>query len=61
MLLRRVAKEQIERVQRGEDPMGVQRGENPPMINTNIDEDWWGQNPDRARATDPKAEAKPAG
>jgi hypothetical protein len=29
--------------------MGVQRGENPEMINTNIDEDWWGQNPDRAR------------
>jgi len=27
----------------------VQRGENPEMINTNIDEDWWQQNPDRAR------------
>ena len=55
VLLRRITKEQIEKVQRGEDPMGVQRGENPEMINTNIDEDWWQKNPDRAR---PNMEAK---
>ena len=41
VLLRRVLKEQIEKVARGEDPLGVQRGENPPMINTNIDHDWF--------------------
>jgi len=57
VLLRRVTKEQIEKVQRGEDPMGVQRGENPPMVDTNIDEDWWQANPDRARATSPNAGA----
>jgi hypothetical protein len=56
VLLRRVMKEQIERVQRGEDPIGVQRGDDPPMINTNIDEDWWQQNPDRARASAPEGQ-----
>jgi 5,5'-dehydrodivanillate O-demethylase len=49
VLLRRITKEQIEKVQRGEDPMGVQRGENPEMINTNIDDDWWGQNAGQGR------------
>ena len=38
VLLRRHMKEQIERVQRGEDPVGYQRGPNPPMIDTNVDE-----------------------
>jgi 5,5'-dehydrodivanillate O-demethylase oxygenase subunit len=41
VLLRRTLKEQIEKVARGEDPLGVQRGDNPPMINTNIDHDWF--------------------
>ena len=60
VLLRRITKEQIEKVQRGEDPMGVQRGENPEMVDTNIDEDWWGKNPGRASATDPNAAAQSA-
>jgi hypothetical protein len=38
VLLRRHMMEQIERVRRGEDPIGYQRGPNPPMINTNVDE-----------------------
>ena len=38
VLLRRVIKEQIERVQRGEDPIGVFRDPNHPLIDTNIDE-----------------------
>lgn len=37
-LFRRIMKEQIERVERGEDPMGVVRDPNHPMIDTNIDE-----------------------
>ena len=41
VLLRRVMKEQIERVRQGLDPMGVQRDPDHEMINTNIDEDWW--------------------
>ncbi len=48
VLLRRVAREQIEKVQRGEDPMGVQRGDDPPMIDTNIDEDFWKRNEGRS-------------
>ena len=55
VLLRRITKEQIEKVQRGEDPMGVQRGEHPEMINTNIDEDWWQQNRPRPEANAAKA------
>jgi 5,5'-dehydrodivanillate O-demethylase len=55
VLLRRVVKEQIEKVQSGEDPLGVQRGENPPMINTNIDEDWFAKGFRQAMA-----EGKPA-
>ena len=38
VLLRRHMKEQIERVQRGEDPVGYQRDPDPPMIDTNVDE-----------------------
>ena len=38
VLLRRVLKEQIERVQRGEDPIGVFRDPDHPMIDTNVDE-----------------------
>ena len=37
VLLRRHTKEQIERVQRGEDPVGYQRDPNHPMIDTNVD------------------------
>jgi 5,5'-dehydrodivanillate O-demethylase len=37
-LFRRVTREQIERVQRGLDPMGVIRDPNHPMLDTNIDE-----------------------
>lgn len=55
VLLRRVLKEQIEKVQRGEDPLGVQRGENPPMINTNIDEDWFAKGFRQAMAEKPAA------
>jgi 5,5'-dehydrodivanillate O-demethylase len=35
-LLRQVTKENIERVQRGEDPLGVVRDPDHPMINTNL-------------------------
>ena len=38
MLLRRVVKEQIERVQRGEDPIGVFRDPYHRLIDTNVDE-----------------------
>jgi 5,5'-dehydrodivanillate O-demethylase len=38
VLLRRHTKEQIERVQRGEDPVGYQRDPNHTMIDTNVDE-----------------------
>jgi 5,5'-dehydrodivanillate O-demethylase len=41
VLLRRVVKEQIERVRRGEDPMGVIRDPNHGFIDTNIDGDVW--------------------
>ena len=41
VLLRRVVKEQIEAVQRGEDPMGVRRDPDHEMIDTNVDGDWW--------------------
>jgi 5,5'-dehydrodivanillate O-demethylase len=38
VLLRRHTKEQIERVQRGDDPIGYQRDPNHKMIDTNVDE-----------------------
>lgn len=38
VMLRRVMKEQIEAVQRGEDPIGVFRDPHHPMIDTNVDE-----------------------
>ena len=38
VMLRRVVKEQIERVRRGEDPIGVFRDPDHPLINTNVDE-----------------------
>lgn len=38
VLLRRHTKEQIERVQRGEDPVGYQRDLNHPIIDTNVDD-----------------------
>ncbi|MCI0821619.1 MAG: hypothetical protein J4N31_04725, partial [Chloroflexi bacterium] len=38
VLLRRHMREQIERVQRGEDPLGYQRDPGHPMIDTNVDE-----------------------
>ena len=38
VLLRRHTKEQIERVQRGEDPVGYQRDPNHAMVDTNVDE-----------------------
>jgi 5,5'-dehydrodivanillate O-demethylase len=38
VLLRRLLKENIERVQQGLDPMGVYRDPDQPMIDTNIDE-----------------------
>jgi 5,5'-dehydrodivanillate O-demethylase len=43
VLLRKIVREQIDKVARGEDPMGVQRDPNHAMINTNIDGDWWRQ------------------
>jgi hypothetical protein len=36
VLLRRVLKEQIERVQEGHDPFGLQRDPDHPMIDTNL-------------------------
>ena len=41
VLLRRVLKEQIERVQRGENPLGVIRDPQLAMIDTNVNEDVW--------------------
>ena len=38
VLLRRVMREQIEKVRNGEDPMGTYRDPNHPMINTNVTE-----------------------
>ena len=38
VMMRRVLKEQIERVQRGEDPIAIFRDPNHPIIDTNIDE-----------------------
>ena len=38
VLLRRVLSEQIDRVQQGLDPMGVQRDPEHPIIDTNVDE-----------------------
>jgi 5,5'-dehydrodivanillate O-demethylase oxygenase subunit len=58
VLLRRVLKEQIEKVQRGEDPLGVQRGDNPPMINTNIDHDWFAGGFQRQAIADEEATKK---
>jgi hypothetical protein len=37
-LLRNVAREQIEKVQRGEDPMGVYRGPDDLIVDTNYEE-----------------------
>ena len=45
MLLRRTMFEQMERVARGEDPLGVIRDPNYPIVDTNIDEDVWQQQP----------------
>jgi 5,5'-dehydrodivanillate O-demethylase len=36
LLFRSLLRENIEKVQRGEDPMGVIRDPNPPMIDTNL-------------------------
>lgn len=44
-LLRRTVLEQIQKVSRGEDPLGVIRDPNHEMINTNIDEDVWKRQP----------------
>lgn len=41
-LLRKVMKENIEKVQRGEDPLGVFRDPNHEMINTNLDDGLFG-------------------
>ena len=38
VMLRRVLKQQIEAVQRGEDPIGVYRDPDHPLIDTNLDE-----------------------
>ncbi len=51
VLLRRHMREQIERVQRGEDPVGYQRDEDHPIINTNVDEGVRQQQQDRANLT----------
>ena len=41
VLLRRVLKEHILKVQRGEDPMGVFRDPDHPMLDTNVERDWF--------------------
>jgi 5,5'-dehydrodivanillate O-demethylase len=48
VLLRRHTKEMIERVQRGEDPIGYQRDPNHAMIDTNVDDGVWQISQDRA-------------
>ena len=60
VLLRRVMKEQIERVAQGLDPLGVQRDPDHEMINTNIDEDFW-QRGGRGSVNEGKAMSKKAG
>ena len=42
VLFRRMVREQIEKVQRGEDPIGVFRDPDHPIIDTKVDEDIWG-------------------
>jgi hypothetical protein len=38
VMLRDLAKREIEKVRRGEDPMGVERNPEHPIIDTNVDE-----------------------
>ena len=45
VLLRRTMFEQIARVERGEDPLGVIRDPAHPIVDTNIDEDVWQKQP----------------
>ena len=45
VLLRRTMFEQMERVARGEDPLGVIRDSDHPIVDTNIDEDVWQKQP----------------
>ena len=42
VLLRQLVKSEIEKVQRGEDPIGVYRDPDHPIIDTKVDEDIWG-------------------
>ena len=42
VMLRQMVKEQIEKVARGEDPIGVNRDPDHPIIDTKVDEDIWG-------------------
>ena len=42
VMLRQMVKEQIEKVARGEDPIGVYRDPDHPIIDTKVDEDIWG-------------------
>ena len=58
VLLRQLVKEQIEKVARGEDPMGVLRDPNHPIIDTKIDEDIW--SPERAAQRYGRDQAEPA-
>jgi hypothetical protein len=60
VLLRRGVKEQIDRVQAGEDPMGVIRDPNHPIIDTNIDEDAWRAEYQRAQAAAGQTWAPPS-
>lgn len=55
VLLRKVVEEQIERVQKGQDPLGVYRDPDHAIINTGVDHDWWASNRPPAK---PAAKAK---
>jgi 5,5'-dehydrodivanillate O-demethylase len=52
VLLRKVVQEQIERVQQGQDPLGVFRDPDHPVIDTGVDHDWWAANRPPAKKTD---------
>jgi len=60
VLLRRLVKGQVDRVQAAEDPMGVIRDPNHPIIDTNIDEDAWRAEYQRAQAASGQTWAPPS-
>ncbi|MCH7656032.1 MAG: Rieske 2Fe-2S domain-containing protein [Chloroflexi bacterium] len=59
VLFRQLVREQIEKVQRGEDPMGIYRDPDHAIIDTKIDEDIWSPQR-REEIRSQRGEAEPA-